>query len=86
MASVTFEETQWRISRQAAVGVGARAEGDKLPEVREAGLCFRSDKGEALFYPIPYDELPSQEQLADIPLERIVKMMTAARARVRSTT
>jgi hypothetical protein len=83
MATVTIEEAQWRISRQAPVGAGARAEGDKLPEVPESGLWFHSDKGEALFYPIPYRELPSQEKLSEIPLEKIIAMMTEARVRGR---
>lgn len=84
MASVRFEETQWTITRQAPVGVGARAEGDRIPAVPESGLWFHSDKGEALFFPMTYSELPSQEQLDAIPLKRVHEMIMAARARARS--
>jgi hypothetical protein len=77
--SVNFEETTWTITRQAPVGAGARAEGDNPPVASQSGLWFRSAKGEALFFPMPYEQLPSQDALPDLKLEDIHKMIVAAR-------
>jgi hypothetical protein len=85
VAKVNFEETLWKVTRQAPTTAGARAEGDRLPEVPESGLWFHSDKGEALFHPMPYSELPSQEQLGEVPLAQIHEMISAARRRAQST-
>lgn len=79
MTQIRFKEGIWRISRQPPVAAGARAEGDRIPQVPESGLWFHLDTGEALFFPMTYSELPSEEQLADIPLSRIAEMMAEAR-------
>ena len=79
--SVTIIETQWTISRQPPVGAGARAEGDRLPQIPESGLWFHSDKAESVFYPMSYRELPTEDQLISLPLERIAEMLKAARSR-----
>jgi hypothetical protein len=84
MTQTTIGEAVWTISRQAPIGIGARAEGDRLPVAPDSGLWLHSNKGEGLFCPVPYDELPSRDQLADIPMAQIAAMMTAARANKKS--
>ena len=79
--TIQLEEKTWKITRQAPTAAGARATGDYLPVPKESGLWFHSDKGDALFYPIPYDKLPTQEELPDLTPEQILTMMRAAEKR-----
>jgi hypothetical protein len=81
LVKVTMKETQWSIARRPAVAVGARAEGEDAPQVQASGLVFHSSDGETLFYPMAEQDLPTEKELAAIPLERIAMMMAEARAR-----
>ena len=54
----------WTVTRQPAVGVGARAEGDNFPDVPPSGLRFHGPRGQTRF--LPLDDLPTEDELINI--------------------
>lgn len=74
---VEFGESVWRVSRQPAVSVGARFDGDAPPQPQSGALWFHSDKGESRF--LPMDELPTEHELQDI--DTFLRYLEAAERR-----
>ena len=79
MVKVTFQETEWTVSRQPPPA-GWRAEGERL-QPRESGLCFRSPSGETRFLPLDSAELPSQAQLDSMTVAQLAVLWQRATQR-----
>jgi hypothetical protein len=70
---VRFLETGVKVHRRPAVGVGARAEGDRLPEAPTQGLVFVTTDGASRFLPLDFPEMPTEAQLHAMPLEQLIR-------------
>jgi hypothetical protein len=80
-AKVIVGEKAWKISRQVPIAVAARAAGDAPPQPPESGIWLHSDKGDALFLPMPYNQLPTEEQLKDVTMTQVAEWMRLAQRR-----
>jgi hypothetical protein len=73
-----FLETGVKVHRRVAVGVGARAEGDSLPQTPAPGLVFVATDGTSRFLPLDFPEMPTEEQLQAMPLEQLTRYFELA--------
>ena len=79
MASVRINEKVWRASVIPPVAAGARAEGDSLPHVPLSGIRFVADDGASVFLQIPYSQLPTEQELEAVSLDRLIEMFRSAK-------
>ena len=79
--SVKIDETAWRVTSFEGGAIGSGPEFvDQVPEVRPPGLLFSSDKGQTRFLELDFPELPTNAQLRELPLDRLIEYFRQAKA------
>ena len=76
---VEFKETVWQITAHRGMATGSRSpEGGSPPMPTSPGLWFYSDNGERRFLRMSNSELPSDEELQDMPLDQTIELLKRA--------
>jgi hypothetical protein len=78
MMQVTIAETEWRVTREPGVAVGAVGPDNKYPIPEPSGLRFTSTDGQCRFLRMPISELPSKEALSSMPLSQLHEWFISA--------
>ena len=76
-----INEDLWKASVQQPVTAGARASGDCDVQSQGSGICFRSDKGNWKFLRMDYPELPTQDELDELPRNELLQLLQEAEPR-----
>ncbi len=76
---VTFEERVWTITAQPPVKGGTRATGEHDALSHMGGLLFLSDKGDKYFLPLEGRQLPTDQELRALSLDRVADFMKRAK-------
>jgi hypothetical protein len=74
---VSIDETVWKVSLQTQPMVW-RGEGEPPPQYRSSGIWFNSAKGESRFAVLGTDEMPTEGQLASMPLDQLIPLLRRA--------
>jgi len=75
---VTFEERVWTITAQPRVEGGASATGEHDALSHMSGLRFLSNKGDTYFLPLEGRQLPTDEGLHALSLDRVADLLKRA--------
>lgn len=75
---VTFEERVWTITALPRVEGGANTPGKHDALSHESGLRFLSNKGDQYFLPLEGRQLPTEEGLHALSLDRIADLLKRA--------
>jgi hypothetical protein len=75
---VHVDSVAWRVVRQPGATAGARASGDYEVRTEGAGLWFHSERGPSRFYACDQVDLPTEQDLAAMPSERLAELLRRA--------
>jgi hypothetical protein len=68
----------WRVVRQPALAAGARASSDYEVLSQSAGLWFHSEHRQSRFHLCDQFDLPTEQDLATMPPERLADLLHRA--------